>query len=348
MNTLPEATLWPVTGPAAGVAMLLTHWLADDSPRPLQIATSGSTGEPKRVALSRAAVEASVDATHAFLGGPGQWLLTLPPTYVAGLQVIARSLSAGERPVIADAHPDLASAVGAMTGERRYGSLVPTQLVRALEVPADRQALASLDAVLLGGAALDAEVRRRAEEAGIRVITTYGMSETAGGCVYDGRPLPGVAVRIDADGRVWLCGPMLADGYVDDPERTAEAFVDGWFRTDDLGELTTDEHGPLLRLVGRADDMINSGGVKVAASAVAARLRAHPRVGAAEVVGVPDPEWGERVVAHVVGDLDLDEARDWVAAAHPRSWAPRTLRRHAALPLLPNGKVDRLRLRADS
>lgn len=337
-----------MTGSADAVTTLLTHWLLADDPRPLQIATSGSTGEPKRVALPRSAIEASVHATHAFLGGPGQWLLTLPPTYVAGVQVLARSLLAGERPVLADRFPDLAGAVGAMTCVRRYGSLVPTQLVRALEVPADRDALASLDGVLLGGARLDPAVRRRAEDAGIRVVATYGMTETAGGCVYDGRPLPGVEVRIDDEGRVWLRGPMLAEGYVGDPARTARTFVDGWYRTDDLGELTADAHGPLLRLLGRADDVINSGGVKVAAAAVAARLREHPAVAAAEVLGVPDPEWGERVVAHVVGDLDLAAARDWVAAVHPRTWAPQILRHHDALPLLANGKIDRMRLREES
>ena len=337
-----------MAGSAAAVVALLDPWLAEDAPEPLQIATSGSTGQPKRVALSRAAVEASAEATHAYLGGPGQWLLSVPVAYIAGVQVLVRSLLAGHRPVLGEAHPDLATAIAAMTGERRYASLVPTQLVRALDDQRDRTALASLDAVLIGGARLDPTVRRSAEAAGIGVVETYGMSETAGGCVYDGRPLPSVDVRVDADGRVWLCGPMLADGYVDEPGRTAEAFVEGWFRTDDLGELEHDDHGVRLRLLGRADDVVNSGGVKVAAAAVAQRLRAHPRVAAAEVVGVPDPEWGERVVAHIVGDLDLDEARDWVAAEHPRTWAPTVLRRHDALPLLDNGKVDRMRLRAEA
>jgi O-succinylbenzoic acid--CoA ligase len=161
--------------------------------------------------------------------------------------------------------------------------------------------------------------------------------------VYDGHPLDGVAVAVGDDGRVRLGGPTLFDGYEDDPDLTAEVLVDGWFLTSDAGRL--DEDGR-LEVLGRIDDMVVSGGVNVPAPAVAARLRAHPAVAAAEVLGVPDAEWGQRVVAFVVGDLGLDAARDWVAATHPRSWAPRQLVPLDDLPLLPNGKPDRLRLRA--
>jgi O-succinylbenzoic acid--CoA ligase len=172
------------------------------------------------------------------------------------------------------------------------------------------------------------------------------MAETCGGCVYDGLPLDGVGLALAADGRVRLSGPTLFEGYLDDPAATAEALVDGWFLTSDAGRL--DEDGR-LQVLGRLDDLVVSGGVNVPAAAVAARLREHPGVAAAEVVGLPDAEWGNRVVAVVAlagGDLTLAEARDWVGERHPRAWAPRDLVVVRALPMLPNGKVDRLAVRS--
>jgi O-succinylbenzoic acid--CoA ligase len=227
-------------------------------------------------------------------------------------------------------------------GGPAFVSLVPTQLHRMLESPAEAAALRTLQTVLLGGGPVDAALRARAADAGVRVVATYGSSETAGGCVYDGHPLDGVALAIGRDGRVRIGGPTLFEGYDGDPALTAESLVDGWFLTSDAGRL--DEDGR-LHVLGRIDDVVISGGVNVPTPAVAARLREHPAVAAAEVLGVPDDEWGHRVVAFVVGDLDLDEARDWVAAAHPRSWAPRAVVALDAVPLLANGKPDRVRLR---
>ena len=175
----------------------------------------------------------------------------------------------------------------------------------------------------------------------MRVVATYGSSETSGGCVYDGVPLDGVEVDTE-EGRIRIRGPVLFDGYDGDPGLTAEALVDGWFVTSDVGSV---EDGR-LRVLGRVDDVVISGGVNVPTPAVARRLREHPDVDAVEVTGVDDPEWGQRVVAFVVGRLTLDEARDWVAAEHPRTWAPRDLVVLDALPMLDTGKVDRLRLRA--
>ena len=174
------------------------------------------------------------------------------------------------------------------------------------------------------------------------MVATYGSAETAGGCVYDGLPLDGVAVATDPAGRIRIGGPTLFDHYDGDPGLTAEALVDGWFVTADAGRM--DDEGRLV-VLGRVDDMVVTGGVNVPAPAVAARLREHPEVTAAEVLGVPDEEWGTRVVAFVVGDLDLAAARDWVAESRPRSWAPRQLVPLPAMPLLGNGKPDRLRLR---
>ena len=147
------------------------------------------------------------------------------------------------------------------------------------------------------------------------MVATYGMAETCGGCVYDGYALDGVAVAVGSDGRIRLGGPTLFDGYDGDPAATAEALVDGWFLTSDAGRL--DEDGR-LHVLGRLDDVVVSGGVNVPTPAVAARLREHPGVADAAVVGVPDEEWGNRVVAFVVGALDRwTSARDWVGRGSP-------------------------------
>jgi len=320
-----------VAGDASEVVAALRGWLDADDPAPLVVETSGSTGTPKRVLLSRRAVLASVAATERRLGGRGRWALVLPPTYVAGIQVVVRSLVAGHEPVVDG------------WGDAAYTSLVPTQLRRLLARPDDVAALAAMDAVLLGGGPIDPELRARAEAAGIRVVATYGAAETAGGCVYDGRPLDGVAVALGEAGRIRIAGPTLFDGYDGDPAATAEALADGWFLTSDAGRLDDDGR---LHVLGRVDDVVVSGGVNVPTPAVAARLRAHPDVADAAVVGVPDDEWGHRVVAFVVGRLDVAAARDWVGEVHPRSWAPRDVVAVDALPMLGNGKIDRVALRA--
>ncbi|GAA4700893.1 AMP-binding protein [Nocardioides conyzicola] len=314
----------------------LDAWLAAEDPEPWVVETSGSTGRPKRVVLSRAAVRASVAASARRLGGSGRWLLALPASYVAGVQVICRSLVAGHDPVLLEEHESFAAA----SRDADFVSLVPTQLHRLLET--DAEALQSFHTVLLGGGPIDPALRRRAEGAGVRVVATYGSAETAGGCVYDGYALDGVAVALDPGGRIRIGGPTLFERYDGDPDGTAEVLVDGWFLTSDAGRL--DEDGR-LHVLGRVDDVVVSGGVNVPAPAVAARLREHPDVVAAEVLGVPDEEWGNRLVAFVVGPVSVEGARAWVAEAHPRSWAPRQLVVLDEIPLLPNGKPDRLTLR---
>jgi O-succinylbenzoic acid--CoA ligase len=328
------SSLWPVSGDTEEILELLREWDAADDPKPLVIETSGSTGTPKRVLLSRDAMRFSADATHERLGGPGQWVLNLPPTYVAGVQVLYRTIRAGD-------------------ASRSYLSLVPTQLVRVLRSDQRVDEIRTFDAVLVGGGPLRPEVRSDAERRGIRVVQTYGMSETCGGCVYDGVPLPGVEVRIDtepdqAGGEVLLRGPMLFDGYEGDPERTAAAFRDGWLVTNDLGHWGEDGR---LRIDGRTDDVIISGGVKVSAHVVARLLAELSFVHAVEVVGVPDPEWGEVVVAVLATELDeLHAAQEdeltGLRAGFPEStWWPRRFVRVDELPLLPNGKPDRQALR---
>jgi len=337
----------PDAGPAPGVDP------APDVPdgTALVVRTSGSTGEPRGVVLSRDALRASGAATERRLTGPGRWLLALPAEHVAGAQVLVRSVLAGTTPVVLPDGPFRApaftAAVAALThAGPRYTSLVPTQLVRLLDDDAATDALRGLDAVLLGGAASAPHLLDRARAVGVPVVTTYGMSETCGGCVYDGVPLDGVTARLDETGRVLLAGPVLATGYLSRPDLDATAFaqVDGvrHLVTNDLGRLDAG----VLTVLGRADDVILTGATNVAPGAVEALLAGLPEVAEACVVGVPDDEWGQVVVAAVVlraghDGPDLAAVRalvgDRLGAAH----APRRLVVVDSLPLRGPGKIDR-------
>ncbi|MBM7518198.1 AMP-binding protein [Nocardioides nitrophenolicus] len=322
---------WSPDGSPDSVVAQARAWLDGPAEVDLVVATSGSTGEPKRVRLPRAALLASVRASAARLGASGPWVLALPPSYVAGAQVVLRSLVAGHEPTVLERD-------GWPAGEGWFVSLVPTQLTRMLGSPEDVAALRRAHTVLLGGGPIGASLRLRAAELGVRVVATYGSAETSGGCVYDGMPLDGVGVALGEGGRIRIAGPTLFTAYDGRPDLTAEVLVDGWFLTSDAGRF--DEDGRLV-VIGRVDDVIVTGGLNVPGPAVAERLRGHAGVGAAEVLGIADPEWGNRVVAFVVGGPDLDELREWVAAVHPRAWAPRQLVRLDAIPLLANGKPDR-------
>jgi len=307
------------------------------------IATSGSTGAAKGVELSAAALRAAATASLRRIGAaPGErWLCCLPTFHIAGLGVLVRSLVSGTDPVIvARADPRLLAAGGCA-----HVSLVPTQLRRLLAAGCGP---GSLRTVLLGGAAAGGDLLPAACAAGWPVVTTYGMSETCGGCVYDGLPLDGVSAVPGRDGRIEIRGPVLFSGYRLDPAMTAQALAGGTFRTADLGYL-----GPDGRLVirGRADDVINTGGEKVVPGEVEAVLGTSPGVADVVVVGVPDAEWGEQVAAFVVA---ADPARP-PAADRLKGIVRQALSAHAVpkkvfvmpvFPLLPSGKPDRAALRA--
>lgn len=336
-----SASLHPVSGTADELTQLLLRWDQEPDPQPLIITTSGSTGRPKSVVLSRDAMRASAEATHRYLGGPGPWVLTVPPTYVAGVQVLYRSIVAGVEPIILGAAPltDVPDPAGA------YLAMVPTQLVRLLrpEAAAELAVAARFAAILIGGAALDPAARSQAEAAGLRIVATYGMSETCGGCVYDGYPLDGVRIKVDDAGQVWLAGPMLFDGYAGEPDRTAAVLQNGWFATDDLGELAPDGK---LTITGRRDDVIISGGLNIPVLAVKAQVSEYLRArGTAapvvEVLGAPDAEWGQRVVVATTSPIDIEELR---GAVEPRTWAPKQVLVLPELPQLGSGKIDRLKL----
>ena len=317
-------------------------------PIALVVGTSGSTGTPKRTALTARALAASASATERFFGSnsdaASQWLLALPAHYIAGAQVLARSVLAGTAPVIARSvtepvhfSPEVfLQAVERMSSARRFISLVPTQLHKLLEsadadshLGADiHEALSSFTGILLGGAPASADLLAAATALGLNMVTTYGSAETAGGCVYSGSVLPGVRVELVPEegmpavpdtggkpaqvGRIWISGAHLASGYIGDAARTAEHFftaADGtrWYRTDDYGLLSpangpdSATHGsePRLQVLGRSDDVLISGGVKISARAVATVLEEHPAVREACVVGLPDARWGTAIAAAV-------------------------------------------------
>ncbi|WHT19021.1 o-succinylbenzoate--CoA ligase [Crossiella sp. CA-258035] len=316
----------------------------------LIVPTSGSTGTPKGVLLTEAALRASAAATHERLGGPGRWLLALPVHHIAGLQVLTRSLLAGFDPCVLDSATGFRPAAFAAAAEpllaqgRAYTALVPTQLSRLVaEGGAALAALRGFAAVIVGGAATPPALLRAARAAGVAVTTTYGMSETAGGCVYDGLPLTGARVRLAEGGAVELGGPMLANGYRLAPDSTAAVFADGWFRTGDLGRFTGDGR---LEILGRADDVIITGGEKVPPALVERALTDCPGVLEACVVGVPDPEWGQAVAAAVV-PADWTEPpaperlREAVREVAGRACAPRRVLFLPELPLRGPGKIDR-------
>ena len=379
----------------------------------LVVGTSGSTGAPKQTALSVRALRASARATERFFADcpsadsakqrrvvsedPAQWLLALPAHYVAGAQVLARSVLAGTTPVVAASVTDGVSftpevflnAAERLSCARRFVSLVPTQVHKLLEAAEASPALGSeiydalgqFTGILLGGAPASASLLEATRELGLNVVTTYGSAETAGGCVYSGTALPGVRLRVvpedagladspvvagaEAAGRIWLGGEHLASGYMGDNARTASHFfvdADGyrWYRTDDYGSLTSsapnapeDEGAPMLNIVGRSDDVIITGGVKVSARAVAAVLESHPAVREAAVAGVPDARWGAAVIAAVTlrnlpehyGADAAETARQLQQLCGARLGAagvPKVVRIVPDFPAASTGKPDRL------
>jgi O-succinylbenzoic acid--CoA ligase len=323
------------------------------------VATSGSSGTPKGVLLRASALLASASATHDRLGGPGRWLLALPAQHVAGVQILVRSLVTRTEPGVLDltagfTPAGFAAAARELYGARRYTALVPTQLVRLLDDDdggggEGLAELARFDAVLVGGAGTPEPVLGRARAAGVRIVTTYGASETSGGCVYDGVPLDGVRVRLE-DGRILLGGPTLARGYRGgDPDGAFLLDADGtrWWRTADAGRWDANTDGrERLTVLGRIDDAVLTGGATVLPAAVEAALLQLPGVAEAVVTGVEDQEWGQRVVAALVAAPGaaaptLADVRAHVTAVLGPHAAPRQVLVLDALPLLGVGKPDR-------
>ncbi len=364
-------------GPPEYVERILAAVQPDDPAFPLEdddvafvVTTSGSMGEPRGVLLSGSALIASARATDSRLGGPGRWVMALPAHHVAGLLVLVRAYLSGIPPVPLEsvggaghfsAH-EFANATRAaralcdIDGARLRTALVPTQLARIVELgPTAADCLGAYDSILIGGAAAAHGLIAQARALGGNVITTYGMTETCGGCVYDGTPLPGVAVRIaDANvegvGRIELSSPSVARGYRLRPDLTASSFSNGLHRTSDLGRIDDNDR---LVVVGRVDDVVQVGGVNVSVAAVEAAVADHPMVAEAAVVAVPDSQWGARITAFIVAStistLTPAQLKDSVveraASVLGAEARPRTITILEDLPTLPTGKVDRAALR---
>jgi O-succinylbenzoic acid--CoA ligase len=316
------------------------------------ISTSGSTGTPKQTMLSVEALAASAMGTAFALRAEGQWLLTLPVHYVAGFQVLVRSLYAGTQPWVMDTSSGFTpegfvEAASELTDRIRFTSLVPTQLHRLLSDPQPEtlRLLRRFDAILLGGAAAGAPLRALARSHDLKVVETYGMSETCGGCVYDGVPLDGVDLS-SVEGRLRIGGPVLADGYLNSPGLTEEKFTFNsgrrWFVTDDAGDVALDGS---VSVHGRLDDVIVTGALKVSATRVADVIQALPGVEQAIVLGISSEEWGSAVAAAVVGDIDAEVIRQAVHIELGAHAVPKSIVTLDAFPLLPGGKPDRRTIR---
>lgn len=329
------------------------------------IATSGSSGIPKRVALSGEALRASAEATAARIGS-GRWLLALPAGYVAGLQVIVRSILADTTPTVLDGRFSPVSFAEETFAMMRpspgvgvpdlYTSLVPAQIATLLEAADDtavRAALTAYRAILVGGQSLPEPLRERAADLGVRVVRTYGSTETSGGCVYDGVPLDTVGVRT-VDGELRIAGPMLAEGYLGDASLSGRTFVRDehgirWYRTGDLGLV---EDG-VVRVHGRADNVIVSGGINISLDRVERIVRRVPGLHEAVVVGVEDAHWGEAsVIVAARGEVlrrseseQLAQAREAVAEELGKHARPSRLILVDEIEVLHSGKPDREAIR---
>ena len=288
----------------------------------------------------RSAVTASADALGSATSD--RWLCCIPFAHIGGLLLLFRHAILG---VLLTVHP--AFDVEAMRRERdaRFTSLVPTQLQRLLDAGID---LSMYRGILVGGSALSPMTAERAERAHARVIPTYGLTESCGGVVYGGQPLAGTDVRVSPEGELRLRGPTLMRGYRFEPEATGAAFTeDGWLRTQDAGEFAPDG---AVRVLGRLDDAILTGGEVVWPAEVESVLADHPLVGEVAVAKRADPEWGERVVAYVVprshsNPPDLDALRDFTAGRIARFKAPRQLVLVETIDRTALGKIRRDRLR---
>ena len=327
-----------VTPPESNGKMPEVHGLPDEVPDnvALIVESSGSTGKPKRIELSLEALLASAEASLQRIGGPGQWLLALPANYIAGAQVLIRSLVSETQPVLMNTGVSFTAeafvrSASLLNGARRYASLVPTQLnLLAAASKTDAAVLAALksfDAILVGGQAPSQATVKELREHGVNIVVTYGMTETAGGCVYDGVPLEGVNIGLGEDGQIFVRGATMANG------------LGKHFETNDIGFVDKENR---LVVAGRRDRVINSGGIKLSLDLVEEWVRSQPEVIDAAALPLESPKYGESFICWVamkdpnINELDKNLAAEVLGIAASKAvWA-----NVEALPLLPNGKPD--------
>jgi O-succinylbenzoic acid--CoA ligase len=286
------------SGPALSTATLKVKQVPSEIA--LVVNTSGSTGSPKSVALSSSALIASTNSSNKYLGAtPGDsWSLLLPTSHIAGLNVLIRATSLGTR-VIDNRNKDEYI-------DADFISIVPTQLHKALT--ADDKLLEHLtaaEAVLVGGAALSEKMKKEAASKHVKIITTYGMTEMSGGCVYNQKPLAGVEVKISSEGLVELSGPMLASGYLDKDGSITSEFESGWFKSSDLGEFSNG----VLKILGRSDDVIISGGEKISLLEVEESIKKiFPEV---QIItfSLVDDKWGDKLCLASTSVINQEELR---------------------------------------
>lgn len=308
----------------------------------LVVFTSGTGGSPKGVRLTLGNLEAACRASmeHLDHGPEDTWLLALPLHHVAGLSIVVRSAYAGGSVLMIPGF-DPGAAAAAMRGQVTMVSMVPTMLARTLDH--DPGPYTGLRAVLIGGGSIPEGLLERAWEAGIPALPSYGMTETFGqvatlrsgsGMRHRAHPLPGVAIRIEPDGRIAVAGDQVSPGYLGEPDRE-----DRWLVTNDLGEIGSDG---TLRVLGRADAVIVTGGENVDPARVETELRRHPDAGEVVVVGVPDPEWGMVVSCLYTGEGDAGDLASWLGERIPGPAVPKRWRRVERIPLTGPGKPDRV------
>ena len=315
------------TGPALSTSQLNQNCV--DTKVALVVSTSGSTGSPKNVALSASPLITNARSTHSYLQAkPGdRWSLLLPTHHIAGLNVLIRSIELGTQPCGVENRAD-------------FTAIVPTQLFRALN--GDQQLLTHLHgckAVLVGGGPLSSQLRLRAEELNIHIVETYGMTESCGGVIYDGTPLDGISLSI-IDGRIALQGKQIALGYL---EKNFE-LNNGWYVTQDLGEIIDGK----VRVLGRADDQIISGGEKISLSAIEGFLQSQFATDQIVAFAQPHSEWGEQLCIATTSNLSLEAMSPLLKERFGSHAAPKKLFRVTSIPYLSIGKPDRKKLANDN
>jgi O-succinylbenzoic acid--CoA ligase len=313
-------------GPALGCGPIQSTSVRSDIS--LVVATSGSTGTPKEIGITSAALLASANASNKYLGAVrgNTWSLLLPLTHIAGINVLVRAMQLETAPI------DLRNHVGKYP-HADFTAIVPTQLFNALNENSDLlDHLKGAKAVLVGGAALSQELRTQGIAAGINIVTTYGMSETSGGCVYNAEPLDGVAFELTENGQIKISGPVLADVKKEN----------GWFVTQDLGKIVNGK----LQVIGRVDDVIISGGENISLSAVESEInKKFPNLQVA-AFATSDSKWGQ--VLHVAAQTNDESIKgqimNLVAQSLGNYAKPKSIVLVDKLPLIGVGKVDRISL----
>jgi len=294
----------------------------------LVISTSGSTAESKLVAISDAALIASTNACHKYLGAvPGDsWSLLLPTTHIAGLNVLIRATALGSRVI------DNRNATNYVDAD--FISIVPTQLYKALTSDAKLlEHLTAAEAVLVGGGPLSDKLKKEAASKHVKIVTTYGMTEMSGGCVYNQKPLDGVEVKLASYGLIKLTGPMLASGYLSEKGEITSIGSEGWFESTDIGELSAG----LLKVNGRADEVIISGGENISLTLVEDKIR--ELIPNQEIIAfaLPDEVWGEKLCIGSTSNLSIEDIKKSIGSL----LSPKEVFLFKQIPTTSIGKPDR-------